>query len=114
METFITLEAWRSGALLLNLITFFLAFSAFSVGLLISGRLRRLLGTGLLNGVVTSFLLASAALSVRSLAIILYHLGLVPQLTAVVLGDLALVMVGGGLFWAYVVFERYLKAKEAS
>lgn len=114
MDTFTPLEAWRSGALLLNLITFFLAFSAFSVGMLISGRIRRLLGAGLLNGVVTSFLVASGALSVRSLAIILFHLGLLPQLAAVILGDLSLVTVGGGLFWAYVIFERYLKAKEAA
>jgi len=114
METFVNLEAWRSGALLLNLVTFFLAFSAFSVGMLISMRVRRLLGSGLLSGVVTSFLSASAALSVRCLAIILFHLGLVPQMAAVVLSDLSLVVVGGALFWAYVVFERYLKAKEAA
>lgn len=114
METFVHVEAWRSGALLMNLVTFFLAFSAFSVGLLISMRVRRLLGSPLLSGVVTSFLVASAALSVRSLAIILFHLGLVPQLAALVLGDLALVSVGGSLFWAYVVFERFLKTREAS
>lgn len=114
METFVNVEGWRSGALLLNLVTFFLAFSAFSVGTLISMRVRRLLGSGLLNGVVTSFLLASGALSARSLVIILFHLGLVPPLVAIVLSDLALVAVGGGLFWAYVVFERYLKTKEAA
>ncbi|HEY9854185.1 MAG TPA: hypothetical protein V6D05_00520 [Stenomitos sp.] len=114
METFVNLEAWRSGALLLNLVTFFLAFSAFSVGMLISVRIRRLLSSGLLNGVVTSFLMASAALSVRSLAIILFHLGLVPQMAAVILSDLSLVVVGGALFWAYVVFERFLKTKEAA
>lgn len=114
METFVNLEAWRSGALLLNLVTFFLAFSAFSVGMLIAGRVRRLLGSGLLSGVVASFLWAAGALSVRSLAIILFHLGLVPRLAAAVLADLALVAVGGGLFWAYVVFERYLKTREAA
>lgn len=113
METFVNLEAWRSGALLLNLVTFFLAFSACSVGLLIAPRVRRILGSGLLSGVVTSFLVASGALSLRCLVIILFHLGLVPRMAAVVLGDVALVVVGGGLFWAYVVFERYLKTKEA-
>lgn len=114
METFVNLEAWRSGALLLNLVTFFLAFSAFSVGMLIAARVRRLMGSGLLSGVVTSFLLAAGALSLRSLAIILFHLGLVPQMVAVAFSDLALVTVGGALFWAYVVFERYLKTREAS
>lgn len=114
METFVNLEGWRSAALLFNLITFFLAFSAFSVGLLIAARVQKVLGGGLLGGVVLSFLAASGALSLRSLAIILYHLGLLPQLAAVALSDLTLLGVGGGLFWSYLIFERFLKTKEAA
>lgn len=112
MESFVSIGAWRSAALFLNLLTFFFSFSAFSVGLLISGRVRRLIGKGLLGGIVNSFLLAAAALSVRSLAIILYHLHLLPRLVAIVLSDMAMLVVGAGLFLAYLVFERFLKTKE--
>lgn len=113
METFVNVEGWRSAALLINLITFFLAFSAFSVGLLISARIKRLMGDRMLGAVVTNFLLAAGALALRSLAIILFHLGLVWRLLAVVISDLSLLGVGGGLFAAYLVFERFLKTKEA-
>lgn len=113
METFVNVEGWRSAALLINLITFFLAFSAFSVGLLISARIKRLMGDRMLGAVVTNFLVAAGALALRSLAIILFHLGLVGRLVAVAISDLALMGVAGGLFAAYLVFERFLKTKEA-
>ncbi|HEY9898282.1 MAG TPA: hypothetical protein V6D00_03790 [Pantanalinema sp.] len=112
METFVQVGGWRSAALLLNLITFFLAFSAFAVGCLIATRIRRLLGSGLLSGIVTCFLIASGALALRSLLIILHHLALVPELLALVVSDVGLLVTGGALFAAYLVFERFLRTKE--
>lgn len=114
METFVNVGGWRSAALLLNLTTFFFAFSAFSVGLLIAARVRRLLGSELLQGVVVSFLIASGALSVRCLAITMFHLGWLNRIVAIVVSDSMLLFLGGGLFYAYLVFERYLKTKEAA
>lgn len=113
MESFVSLSGWRSAAMLFNLLTFFFAFSAFSVGLLISQRVRRVIGKGLLGGIVNSFLIASAALSLRALVILLFHLRLLSEFAAVVLSDLAMLAVGGGLFMAYLVFERFLKTKES-
>ncbi|MBO9539409.1 hypothetical protein J7643_02315 [bacterium] len=113
METFVQMEGWRSAALLLNLITFFLAFSAFTVGWLIATRIRRLLGSALLTGIVTCFLIASGALSLRCLVIILHHLALVPTVPALVVSDVGLLVVGGALFGAYLIFERFLRTKEA-
>lgn len=107
------MEGWRSAALLLNLITFFLAFSAFTVGWLIATRIRRLLGSALLTGIVTCFLIASVALSLRCLVIILHHLALVPTVPALVVSDVGLLVVGGALFGAYLIFERFLRTKEA-
>lgn len=107
-------EGWRSAALLLNLITFFLAFSAFTVGCLIATRVKRLMPSPMLSGIVVCFLVASAALALRCLLIVLFHLRLVPQFLALAVSDLALLGVGGGLFGAYLVFERFLKTKETT
>lgn len=113
MESFVQVEGWRAAALLLNLITFFLAFSAFTVGWLIAARVKRLLGSGLLGGIVTCFLIASGALALRSLLIILHHLGLVPPILALAASDIGLLVTGGALFGAYLVFEKFLRAKES-
>lgn len=112
VETFVSFGTWRSAAVLLNLLTFFFGFSAFSVGLLISARVRRLLGGGALGGVVNAFLVASGALAMRALAIVLFHLEWLPRAIALPIADLALVAMGAALFWAYLVFERFLKSKE--
>lgn len=115
METFVGYGAWRSAAVLLNLLAFFFGFSAFSVGLLISARVKRLLEGpqgGAIAGVVHAFLLASGTLAVRSLAIVLFHLDLLPGAWALPVADLSLVVMGGALFWAYLVLERFLSRKE--
>lgn len=113
MESFVSVSGWRSAALLFNLLTFFFAFSAFSVGLLISSRVRRVMGKSLLRGIVNSFLIAAAALAFRALIILLFHLHLVPEMVAIIVSDLAMLAVGGGVFMAYLVFERFLKSKES-
>ncbi len=115
METFVGFGAWRNAAVLLNLVAFFFGFSAFSVGLLIAARVKRLLtGSqgGMLVGLVHAFLLASGTLALRSLAIILFHLNLLPRMLALPVADLSLLALGGALFWAYLVFERFLDSKE--
>ena len=115
METFVGFGAWRNAAVLLNLVVFFFGFSAFSVGLLITSRLKRVLAGSQaerLAGVVNAFLLASGALALRALAIVLFHLTLMPRNLALPVADLSLVVVGGALFWAYLIFERYLSSKE--
>jgi hypothetical protein len=115
MESFVSFGAWRNAAVLLNLMAFFFGFSAFSVGLLIASRLKRLLtGSqgGMLVGLVHAFLLASGTLALRSLAIVLFHLDILPQTLALPVADLALVVLGGALFWAYLVLERYLSSKD--
>jgi hypothetical protein len=114
VETFVQVGGWRSAALLLNLITFFLAFSAFTVGCLIATRIKRLLGSPLLSDIVLCFLIASGALALRCLVIILHHLALVPRLLALVVSDLGLLVTGGALFGAYLVFERYLRTRASS
>lgn len=115
METFVDFGAWRNAAVLLNLAAFFFSFSAFSVGLLIASRLTRvLLGAqaGLLTGLVYAFLLASGALAVRALAIVLFHLNFLAPAIALPVADVGLLAVGAALFWAYLVLERYLSSKE--
>ena len=116
METFIGVGAWRNAAVLLNLVAFFFGFSAFSVGLLIAARVKRLLaGTSsgiMLTGLVHAFLLGSAALALRALAIVLFHLNLLPRMLALPVADLALVVLGGALFWAYLIFDRFLDSRE--
>ena len=115
VETFVGFGAWRNAAVLLNLVAFFCGFSAFSVGLLIASRLKRMLAgsqAGMLTGVVHAFLLASGALALRSLVIVLFHLNFLTPALALPLADLAVVAGGGAIFWAYLVFERYLSSKE--
>ena len=115
METFVGFGAWRNAAVLLNLLAFFFAFSAFSVGLLIAARVKRLLSGpqgGMLTGLVHAFLLGSGALALRSLAIILFHLDLLPPMLALPVADCSLVVLGGALFWAYLIFDRFLENKE--
>ncbi|MNR82443.1 hypothetical protein D3C72_132010 [compost metagenome] len=115
METFVGFGAWRNAAVLLNLVAFFFGFSAFSVGLLIAARVKRLLaGTqgGMLGGLVHAFLLGSGALALRSLAIVLFHLNLLPRMLALPIADLSLLVLGASLFWAYVIFDRFLDSKE--
>jgi hypothetical protein len=116
VETFVSFESWRSAAVLLNLVAFFCGFSAFSVGLLIAARVKRLLASAqgaMLAGLVHAFLVASGALALRSLAIVLYHLEILPASVALPVSDLSLVGVGGALFWAYLVLERFLSKKES-
>jgi hypothetical protein len=115
VETFVGFGAWRNAAVLLNLVAFFFGFSAFSVGLLIAARVKRLLAGsqgGMLVGLVHAFLLASGTLALRSLAIILFHLNLLPRMLALPVADLSLVALGGALFWAYLILERFLDSKE--
>lgn len=115
VETFVGFGAWRNAAVLLNLVAFFFGFSAFSVGLLIAARVKRLLaGTqgGMLTGLVHAFLLGSGALALRSLAIVLFHLALLPGMVALPVADLSLVVLGGALFWAYLIFDRFLDSKD--
>ncbi|MNT83440.1 hypothetical protein D3C72_2233090 [compost metagenome] len=66
----------------------------------------------MLTGLVHAFLLASGALALRSMAIVLFHLAILPQTLALPVADLALVVLGGSLFWGYLIFERYLSSKE--
>ncbi|HBN09852.1 MAG TPA: hypothetical protein DD435_14800 [Cyanobacteria bacterium UBA8530] len=110
METFVNLDTWRGVAVLLNLFTFFFAFAAFSVGLLIAGRIKQALGSELLSGVVNGFLFAAGGLTLRSLAIVLYLLRALDPLFSVVISDLSTLFMGASLFYVYVLFERHLKS----
>ncbi len=115
METFVGFGAWRNAAVLLNLVAFFFGFSAFSVGLLIASRLKRMLAGSqaeMLTGLVNAFLVASGALAIRALSVVLFHLNFLSPKLALPLADGAIVAVGGALFWAYLIFERYLSSKE--
>lgn len=116
METFVSFESWRGAAVFLNLVAFFCGFSAFSVGLLILARVRRHLEGAqgaLLRGLIHAFLVASGALALRSLAIVLFHLALLPAAIALPVSDVALVVVGGALFWGYLALERFLSKRES-
>lgn len=105
-------ELWKHAATFINLVTFFFSFSAFSVGLYISERVKRALGKGMLAKVVDAFILASAGLTIRTAAGSFYHLGWIGETTSRVIGDLALLAMAGGLFGAYVAIERYFKKME--
>ncbi len=109
MESFVPLEAWRGFALVLNFFTFFLSFSAVSIGALIRDRLLRRLDPFPLSGVVDWFLVGAGALTVRELAIILYHLGVAPAIVVHPVADLGLLVLGVSLFLVYRVFERALR-----
>lgn len=112
METFVFIDHWRGAAVFINLITFFFSFAAFCVGLLISKRIKKALDSEVLAGVVHSFLLASGGLSLRALFILLYLIGVFGQAFSVVVADLSMLLVAGGLFNAYLVFERYLRTRK--
>jgi hypothetical protein len=103
---------WAHVATFINLITFFFSFSAFSVGLYISERVKRALGRGTLARVVDAFIVAAAGLTVRTGVGAFAHLRWVEPQTATVIGDLALLVMAGGLFGAYVAIERYFKKME--
>ena len=108
-----SMSAWGHVAAIINLLTFFFAFSAFSVGLYISDRVKKALGRGMLAGVVDAFLLASGGLTVRTAMAVLSQLHWIDELWAVILGDLSLLAMAVGLFMAYLSIERYFKKMEA-
>lgn len=103
---------WPHVATFINLLTFFFSFSAFSVGLYISDRVKRALGRGTLARVVDAFIVAAAGLTVRTGVEVFAHLRWISPMTATVIGDLALLAMAGGLFGAYVAIERYFKKME--
>ena len=104
---------WSNVAAIINLLTFFFAFSAFSVGLYISDRVKKALGRGMLAGVVDAHLVASAGLTTRTAMAVLAQLHWLDELWAVAIGDLALLAMAAGLFMAYLQIERYFKKMEA-
>ena len=104
---------WTHVATIINLLTFFFAFSAFSVGLYISDRVKKALGRGMLAGVVDAFLIASAGLTIRTAMGVLMNLRWIDPLWAIAIGDLSLLAMAGGLFMAYLAIERYFKKMEA-
>ena len=106
------MDAWKHVATLINLLTFFFSFSAFSVGMYISGRVKRELKKGMLSGVVDAFLIAAAGLTLRTFMGVLAQLGWLDPFWATAVGDLALLAMAAGLFMAYVTIERYFKKLE--
>jgi hypothetical protein len=109
----VTATAWSNIAAIINLLTFFFAFSAFSVGLYISDRVKKALGRGMLAGVVDAHLVASGGLTVRTAMAVLAQLRWIDDLWAIAIGDLALLAMAAGLFMAYLAIERYFKKMEA-
>lgn len=108
-----TPESWSSFATVINLLTFFFSFSAFSVGLYISERVKRALGRGMLARVVDAFLIAAGGLTLRTGVTVFAQLKLMPPFVATVIGDLSLLAMAGGLFGAYIAIERYFKKMES-
>lgn len=106
-------STWSTFAAIINLATFFFAFSAFSVGLYISDRVKKALGRGMLAGVVDAHLIASGGLTVRTAMAVLAQLHWIDELWAIAIGDLALLAMAAGLFMAYLAIERYFKKMEA-
>jgi drug/metabolite transporter (DMT)-like permease len=106
-------DIWKHIAMLINLATFFFAFSAFSVGLYIAGRVKAALGRGMLARVVDAFLLAAAGLTLRTFLTILAQLNWMNAFVATAIGDLALLIMAAGLFLAYLAMEKYFKRKES-
>ncbi|MEB3198008.1 MAG: hypothetical protein VKP62_12475 [Candidatus Sericytochromatia bacterium] len=104
---------WSHVATFINLVTFFFSFSAFSVGLYISDRVKWALGRGTLARVVDAFLVAAAGLTVRTGIEVFAHLRWVSPGVATAIGDLALLAMAGGLFGAYLAIERYFRKMEA-
>lgn len=107
------LDAWQHVATLINLLTFFFSFSAFSVGLYISDRVKKALGRGMLARVVDAFLVASAGLTLRTAMAVFAQLKWLNPVLATAIGDLALLAMAGGLFMAYLAIERYFKKMES-
>lgn len=105
--------SWQPVATLINLLTFFFSFSAFSVGLYISGRVKRELKKAMLQGVVDAFLIAAAGLTLRTFLAILAELHWLGAGIAKAFGDLALLAMALGLFLAYLAIERYFKRLES-
>lgn len=114
MESFVRVSAWQPFATALNLLTFFLSFSAFCVGAFVASRLARHRSPAWLRGVAHAFLAAALALAIRTLAIAAFLLGWIPDLLAVAVADVAMLGVGAALFWVYVILDRYLARKEAA
>lgn len=106
------MDAWKHVATLINLVTFFFSFSAFSVGMYISGRVKRELRKGMLSGVVNAFLIAAGGLTVRTFMGAMSQLGWLDPGIAAAVGDLALLAMAGGLFYAYWTIEQYFKKLE--
>lgn len=96
-----------------DLASFFFAGSALSVGLYISKRVKAALGKGMLARVVDAHLMAAGGLTLRSAAALLATLGWINPSLAKVVGDLALVVMGLGLFLSYLAIEKYFKKVEA-
>lgn len=107
-----TLETWRNFATFINLVTFFFGFSAFSVGLYIQGRVKKGLKRPVLRGVVNGFLVAAGGLTLRTFLGAMAQLGWVNVVFAAMVGDLALLAMAGGVFFAYLSLERYFKELE--
>lgn len=106
-------DIWKHIATLINLLTFFFSFSAFSVGLYIAGRVKRELKKGMLTGVVDAFIIAAAGLTVRTFMAIMAELHWLDETLAKAIGDLALLAMAAGLFLAYLTIERYFKRLES-
>lgn len=106
-------DAWTHVATFINLITFFFSFSAFSVGLYISDRVKKALGRGMLARVVDAFLIAAGGLTVRTGMGVFAQLKWMDPFWANAIGDVALLAMAGGLFGAYVAIERYFKKMES-
>jgi hypothetical protein len=107
------LDAWKHISTVINLVTFFFSFSAFSVGLYIAGRVKKALGRGMLARVVDAFLIASAGLTLRTLVGVLSQLRWMDPFLATAVGDVALLAMAGGMFYAYWAIEQYFKKMES-
>lgn len=103
---------WAHVATVINLLTFFFSFSAFSVGLYISERVKKALGRGMLARVVDAFLVAAAGLTLRTAVAVFAQLKWMDPYKAMVIGDVALLAMATGLFMAYLAIERYFKKME--
>jgi hypothetical protein len=107
------MDAWQHVATLINLVTFFFSFSAFSVGMYIAGRVKKALGRGMLARVVDAFLIASAGLTARTFLGAMAQLRWMDAGLATALGDVALLAMAGGMFYAYWAIEQYFKKVES-
>lgn len=108
-----TPATWNNVAIFINWITFFFAFSAFSVGLYIAERVKKALGRGMLARVVDAHLVASGGLTVRTTMAIIAQLVPSAYMWAVAIGDLSLFAMAAGLFMAYLAIERYFNKMAA-